>query len=72
MKHENLKDISWCMDQKRYVNRNVPYTVYKEYSNEQVLKSDVTLKLFLLKDLMEVDEIPSKIDFQNSADIILE
>lgn len=64
-----MKNISWHMNQESYVIRNVPYNIYKEYSNDMVYNSDVTLKLLLLKGLMEENEIPSTIDFQDSMDI---
>lgn len=64
-----VKDISWEMDQKHYVIRNVPFKVYKEYSDDVVYSSDITLKLLTLKDLMESGEIPSDIDFRKAMKI---
>jgi hypothetical protein len=66
---ERVKDVSWEIDQKHYVIRNVPFKVYEEYSDEEVYNSDVTLKLLILKDLMESDEIPSDIDFRKAMKI---
>jgi hypothetical protein len=74
MKHGNkhMQDVSWEIEQKKYVIHNVPFKVYQEYFNDEVYHSDVTLKLLLLKDLMEADEIPSNIDFQEAMDIQFE
>lgn len=72
MRHGSVKNVSWHMNQKKYVICNVPYSVYKAYSNDKLYNSEVTLKLLLLKDLMEADEIPSTIDFQESIDLALE
>lgn len=52
-----MKDVSWHQNQKRYIICNVPYNIYKEYSNDEVYNSDVTLKLLLLKGLMKAEEM---------------
>ena len=74
MKHddEQMKNVSWEFGQKKYIIYNVPFHEYAEYSNEGVYDSDTTLKLLMLKELMEAKEIPSKIDFQESMDIVFE
>jgi len=74
MKHEDkqVKNISWELNQKKYTIHNVPFHVYKKYSSEEVYDSEVTIKLFLLKDLMEAREIPQEVDFQESLNIALE
>lgn len=61
-----VKDISWEIDQKSYVIHNVPFKIYDEYTSERVYSSEVTVKLLLLKDLMESNEIPSELDFQRT------
>lgn len=70
--NDQLKDVSWEIDQKRYVIHNVPFKVYEDYTSERIYGSDVTMKLLLLKDLMESDEIPSEIDFIRAMDIQLQ
>lgn len=64
--------VSWVVDDKKYIIYNVLFEIYEEYTNDEIYSSDTTLKLLLLKDLMEANEIPSKIDFQDSIDIALE
>lgn len=64
--NEKLKSISWKFEKESYVILNVPFKSYDEYSDEQVYDSEVSVKLLLLKELMEAKEIPAKIDFQRN------
>lgn len=70
--YEGVKDVEWENEKGRYIIRNVPFHVYEEYTNEAVYSSDVTLKLLLLKELMEENEIPSEIDFMKAKELSLE
>lgn len=69
--HVVLKDVTWEIDQQVYVIHNVPVNVYEGDSTNRAYDSKATLKLLLLKDLMESNEIPSEIDFSKAKDLIL-
>jgi hypothetical protein len=69
---EGVKDVAWENEKGRYVIRNVPFRVYEEYTNEPVYSSAVTLKLLLLKELMEENEIPNEVDFMKAKELSLE
>ncbi|MFJ7368286.1 hypothetical protein ACIQVU_02380 [Lysinibacillus sp. NPDC098008] len=61
-----LKDVTWEIDQQLYVIHNVPVNVYEGDVNDRTYSSETTLKLLLLKDLMESAEIPSEIDYSKA------
>lgn len=67
-----VKDISWKVDNKTYLIRNVPYTD-EEGSEESVYYPlDVALKVAMIRDLMVQEEIQSEVDFRKVADLEFE
>ncbi|MBS4224168.1 hypothetical protein [Lederbergia citrea] len=62
------KDIIWNILEKKYIVRNVPYTV-SDTEDEQFLDLDVSMRLTALRDLMFENEIPHDINYEDIAHI---
>lgn len=60
------KNVVWNIDGKQYVVENVPYSELKAEENEY-FDMDVSIRLTMLRDLMLMEEIPSKIDYSMVA-----
>ncbi|WP_433595430.1 hypothetical protein [Lysinibacillus xylanilyticus] len=56
------KNVVWNIDGKQYVVENVPYSELKAEENEY-FDMDVSIRLTMLRDLIFMEEIPSKIDY---------
>ncbi|MBS4178816.1 hypothetical protein [Lederbergia citrea] len=62
------KDITWNILDRKYIVRNVPYTV-SDTEDEQFLDLDVSMRLTALRDLMFENEIPHDINYEDIAHI---
>lgn len=48
---------------------NVSFQVIEEGSNEYYYSAEVTLKLSVIKELMEAKQVPNEIDYTDISDI---
>lgn len=62
------KDIVWCILEKEYVVRNVPYTKIN-VNGEEFISAGVSVKLELIRKLMLMNEIPHDVNFNDVADL---
>lgn len=62
-----MKKIEWSFDDVNYCIFNIP--VHNHSIHENTYDSAVVLTLLMLKDLMEKNEIPSKINFKEIENI---
>jgi hypothetical protein len=60
------KDITWSIFDNKYTVLNVPYSEYEDDA-EIYLSLGVSTKLLTIKELMEANEIPHEVDFDDLA-----
>ncbi|HHY72571.1 MAG TPA: hypothetical protein GX497_05005 [Bacillus bacterium] len=53
----------------KYMIHNVSFQVIEEGSNEYYYSAEVTLKLSVIKELMEAKQVPNEIDYTDISDI---
>lgn len=66
--HFRTTDVVWGSDENCFKISNVPFLELED-AEKEYYSSEVTLKLLLLKELMENGKVPKIIDFNKVKDI---